>query len=315
VLVTILVTGACTAYILWKIDVGETAHVVGHANVGYFLLALGIMNAAVWPLAWRWQRLLEARSVREGLPWLIRTYFVSYMAGNVLPTSLGGDATRIYEASRRHPEASAKAAASVLLERALGGVATLLLAAVGFSLAIGRYDVGPYLWVEGAFVVGAVAAGVVLFSTSMRRPLARTIPALRRVRLERPLRAVYEGVHAYRRHVRVLLAMLALTVVVQGVRILSVWLAGRAVGVDLSPRPYYVMGPMLFLVMLVPFTINGFAVREAFFVSFLTRLGVGSDPAFATGFLFFVMSAATGLPGAVILAWESLRPRRATALP
>ena len=31
------------------------------------------------------------------------------------------------------------------------------------------------------------------------------------------------------------------------------------------------MGPLLFLVILVPFTINGLAVREAFFVCFLGR--------------------------------------------
>ena len=34
-----------------------------------------------------------------------------------------------------------------------------------------------------------------------------------------------------------------------------------------------------FLVLLVPFTLNGFAVREAFFVSFLGQLGVGADEA------------------------------------
>ena len=74
------------------------------------------------------------------------------------------------------------------------------------------------------------------------------------------------------------------------------------------------MGPLLFLVMLVPFTINGLAVREAFFVSFLGKLGVGADAAFATGFLFFVVTIALSLPGAAILAWEGLRgtarPRR-----
>ena len=59
---------------------------------------------------------------------------------------------------------------------------------------------------------------------------------------------------------------------------LAIWLAGKAVGIDLPPRVYYVMGPMLFLVLLVPFTINGFAVREAFFVSFLGTVGVGRRP-------------------------------------
>ena len=34
------------------------------------------------------------------------------------------------------------------------------------------------------------------------------------------------------------------------------------------------MGPLFFLVLLVPFTLNGFAVREAFFVSFLGGVGV-----------------------------------------
>jgi uncharacterized membrane protein YbhN (UPF0104 family) len=167
--------------------------------------------------------------------------------------------------------------------------------------------VGAYLWVELGFVIATVVLGVVLFSRRMRRPLAWTVPILRRARLEKPLRAVYEGIHAYRNHPWLLLGVCALTLGIQAVRVLAIWLTAKSVGVDLSPRVYYVMGPLLFLVMLVPFTINGLAVREAFFVSFLTKLGVSADAAFATGFLFFVVTIALSLPGAVILAWEGLR--------
>jgi uncharacterized membrane protein YbhN (UPF0104 family) len=91
------------------------------------------------------------------------------------------------------------------------------------------------------------------------------------------------------------------------VRVLAIWAAGKAVGVPLSPRAYYVMGPLLFLVMLVPFTINGLAVREAFFVSFLGRLGVDPDAAFATGLIFFLMTLLLALPGFVIILWEGFR--------
>src|SRR5436853_2551892 len=97
-----------------------------------------------------------------------------------------------------------------------------------------------------------------------------------------------------------------LTLAIQAVRVLAIWMAGRSVGVELSPRPYYVMGPLLFLVILVPFTINGLAVREAFFVSFLTQLGVEKERALATGFLFFVVTIALAIPGALVLAWENL---------
>jgi hypothetical protein len=67
------------------------------------------------------------------------------------------------------------------------------------------------------------------------------------------------------------------------------------------------MGPLLFLVMLIPFTVNGLAVRESFFVSFLGNVGVGADEAFAAGFLFFVITILMAIPGAAILAWEGIR--------
>ena len=70
------------------------------------------------------------------------------------------------------------------------------------------------------------------------------------------------------------------------------------------------MGPLLFLVMLVPFTVNGLAVREAFFVSFLGQLGVDATLAFDTGFLFFLVTIALSVPGVAILAWEGVHRER-----
>jgi glycosyltransferase 2 family protein len=307
---TLVVTGLCTAYILWKIDVGKTIDVLRDAQLGYFFAAIAIMIVTVWPMAWRWQKLLDARGIHDRLRWLLRAYFTAYTAGQVLPTSVGGDAMRIFETSRRHPGHGGPIAGSVLLERALGGAATLALAAVGFVLAIGHYDVGAYLWVELGFVIATFVLAVVLFSRRARRPLGWSVPLLRKLRIEKPTRTVYEGIHGYRNHPWLLAGVTVLTLAIQSVRVLAIWLTGKAVGVDLSPRAYYVMGPLLFLVMLVPFTINGLAVREAFFVSFLTQLGVSADAAFATGFLFFVVTIALALPGAVILGWEGLRGTR-----
>ncbi len=215
--------------------------------------------------------LLRVRGIEgERIGWLSRAYFVSYAVGQVLPTSVGGDASRIYETTRRHPGFGSPIAGSVLLERAIGGAVTLVLAALGFLLAIGRYPIGPYLWIEAAFVVATVLAAVVLFSTSLRRHLRRFVPLLRRARVEKPIRAAYEGIHGYRHHVGTLLVVSLVTAAAQLSRIAAIWASSRAVGIDLGgPGPYIVLGPLLFLVMLVPFTINGLGVREAFFVSFL----------------------------------------------
>src|SRR6266571_2447817 len=93
VVATLALTGGSATYILWKIDLGKTAHVLAHAQLGYFLASAALTTAAIWPMAWRWRELLRARGIVDRFSWLLRTYFVSYTVGQVLPTSLGGDAT------------------------------------------------------------------------------------------------------------------------------------------------------------------------------------------------------------------------------
>ena len=315
VALTLLVTALATAYVLWKVDLSRTAQILGDTSLPYFGGALALLVATTWPMALRWKWLLDEKGIHHGLRWLTRAYFVSYAASQVLPTAIGGDASRIYETARRSPGNAGTIAGSVVLERAIGGAATLVLAAAGLLLAYGEYDVGAYLWIEAVFVVGTVVGGFLIFSRRARSWLSSLGPVLARVRLDRPLRALYEGMHGFREHIRTLLAVFTLTLGIQVVRIVAIWMCGEALGLDLSLRPYFVLGPLLFLVMLVPFTINGLAVREAFFIDFLTRLNVDADAAAATGFLFFALTIGLALPGAAIIAVEALRSPARRSVP
>jgi glycosyltransferase 2 family protein len=304
---TLVLTAAAVAYLVWKIELAQALDVLGETDAGWFFVAVAIMVLTVPVLAARWGMLLRSQGIEERLGWLTRAYFVAYAAGQLLPTSLGGDAVRIAETARRHAGRTAVVTGTVLLERGLGGAATVFLGAIAFVLSLGRYDVSAYLWLEGIFVFGTLALAFVFFARSARPLLRRLQPLLARARLARPLRAFYEGIHHYRGRPRLLLGVLALTLAVQAVRVLAIWAAAKAVGIDLGVLAYYVLGPLLFLVMLVPFTLNGIAVREAFFVSFLGSLGIGADRAFAAGFLFFLVTVIMALPGAAVLAWEGVR--------
>jgi glycosyltransferase 2 family protein len=305
----VAVSAAVIAYLLWQIDVGETIHLIGDANGLYLLAALAIFMATTWGMAWRWQILLASKGIREPLGWLTSLYFIGYAAGQVLPTGVGGDAVRIVEHSRRRPDAKGEAAAAVLIERMLGAAGTLVMVAIGLVAAIGRYDDITYLvWIELAFVAAVAACFVLLFSKRARNRLGWLAPLADRVRLERAGRSLYDALHGYRERPGVLFVVLSLTIVIQFVRVISIWLCGLAVGVHESPLVYVILGPLLFLVMMVPFTINGLGVREAFFVAFLGRFGVDADAAFATGFLFYAVTIATSVPGGLIMLWRSVRP-------
>ena len=68
--------------------------------------ALGVAVGAICALTvWGATTLLVAKGGREVGPTLalLGQYFVGYTVGQVLPTSIGGDASRIFETSRRHP--------------------------------------------------------------------------------------------------------------------------------------------------------------------------------------------------------------------
>src|SRR5439155_22207901 len=172
--------------------------------------------------------------------------------------------------------------------------------------AIGRYDgIRLLIWLEIAFVLGMAAFACLIFSRRTNEWLQSQSGGRR---LASAFRSLWGAMHDYRNHPGALVLVLVATVGLQTARIFSIWLCGEAVGLHLSPLVYVVMGPLLFLVMMVPFTINGLGVREAFFIAFLGRFGVGADAAFATGFLFYAVTIATSLPGGAILLWRSVRP-------
>ena len=160
-------------------------------------------------MAWRWGAPPGAKGIHEPFSWLVRMYFVSYAAGQVLPTAVGGDAVRIIEHSRRRPDARATAAGAVFMERVIGSAATLVLVAVGLALAAGRYEgVRLLVVLEVAFVAAMIVLGLLLFSRRLGDTLERRLfPLGRRVKLEKPLQSLYWAMHEYRARAAALLAV------------------------------------------------------------------------------------------------------------
>ena len=306
---TLLVTSLAVAYILSKVDLGKTKDIITSASVPWLAVSAALTLVTVPPMGWRWQRLLAVRGVHESVAWLTRAYFVSYAVGQVLPdlgrrrrlAHLRDVAASSRAGSRRSPARSCSSVRSAERSRSCSR-------AIGLLLAIGRYPIGAYLWVElRSSFSGRSSVAFVFFSRTVRRRLVFLGPIARRLRVETAARAVYDGLHGYRDHPGSAPRRRARHRALRSSRrVVAIYASGRAVGIDLSILPYVVLGPLLFLVMLVPFTVNGIGVREAFFVSFLGKLSIDHDHAFACGFLFFVMTILLALPGVAIVLWENV---------
>ena len=142
------------------------------------LLAVLVLYGLIAVQAWRWT--FVARAVGISLPltaaWLINQ--IGAFFNQVLPSSIGGDAMRVWRLHGRGVRTEL-ALASVFLDRAVALVRTILLVAVGLPWLFG-WMTTEALRIGVLAVVLFALAGVAILLTADRIPLVRR-PSVARV--------------------------------------------------------------------------------------------------------------------------------------
>lgn len=249
--------------------------------------------------AWRWQRVLYVFGERVSLPRLVSHYLAGQFVGNFLPSTIGGDVLRI---TRLTPSvrSSATSFASVVLERMTGWVILPVLTLVGlvFHPALFELGVAPRLALGLALVTLALLT-LVLIAAGSRNLAGRFAE---HEGWQRFIGAVHIGVDNLRHHPRGAVGVIASAAVYQLSMVLLVFVATRAVGLDLPVLTVLAFAPAVLIAQVLPFSLNGIGLREGAFVLFLTPLGVTTTQAVAVGLLVYGMTLAISLLGAPAFA-------------
>lgn len=308
----LLVAIALTAYVLTRANPTAVLGVLGRTDLRWIGVTLLLVVADRALMAYRWILLLCPidRAQRPRLPALLRVFFTSTFAGTFLPASVGGDIVRAYGLSQLRV-ASGPAVASVLMDRFLGVVSILIVGAVGLSLA-GEGDLASrrlvVLSLAGTTLL-AMAAGSIVFSeraAALAESIMRIVPIERLRRIGTDLT---RATRAYGSYHRELFLVLAGSVGVQLLRIAQAYCLGRALFITAPFGTYLTFIPLILLIMLLPFTVNGIGTSQAGFVWFFGRAGVAQADAFALSVLFVALGIVGNLPGGLLYALSP--PRRA----
>jgi uncharacterized protein (TIRG00374 family) len=301
----VVVSAVLFGALLWFTDPGQVWDALSDADPAWVAAAVAVNIATVPVMAWRWQLLLRAKGILAPIGWLTRTYFVALFLGQFLPAAVGGDAVRAVELGRRTHQA-AESVASVLIDRLVGVVSLVGLAVLAYA-AGGHSAGGPeVLAAEAVFGLAALLVLALLFSARLRGLAARWLEPRVAGRQLAAGASFYEALHGYRDHRRTLAAVCGLALAVQAVRVGTIWMLVQALGLDVPAAEIYATGPVVFAALILPVSLNGIGLREAVFVSFL-RDSTTAEQAIALGVLFFAVSAATALVGALILLVRWMR--------
>lgn len=250
----------------------------------------------------RWHRLLALLGEHPGVPPVIGDTFVGMSYNMVLPTSVGGDFVRAWRNARRLERAAA-AWSTVLFERVAGVVSLALFGAA--AVGLGSLEAtGAVGWT--ALVLGV--AGVVVF-LGLEAPFALLLKVLRR-RLTSPpaiLAGIREDLGGVLASTRARALAIAWSLVCTGLGLLFAIVAALFLGATDAVRPLVIGLPIIFVVSLLPVTINGLGLREGLYVVVLGQLGVDESIAMAIALLSLAGLLFQALVGLLVMAAEQLR--------
>jgi uncharacterized protein (TIRG00374 family) len=308
-LLRIVIAVGLTAVVIWNAHPATVLRTVAAADARWVLASVLLVLLDRSLMAWRWMDLLCALTPGSRPPFavILRTFFVSTFIGSFLP-SIGGDAYRAYALSRYDVRLS-ESAASVLMDRVLGvlGIAVLGVVAVIFGrrAAVGQAILVP---LTAAFAACAIVA-VAVFS-DRAAALAQTMAARLPGRgLQRAVTSLTEAMRRYSNHHVELGRVLLTSVAVQALRVGQAYCLGKSISIELPLATYFLLIPIVLLVMLLPITVSGLGTSQISFDYLFGQAGVPSAQAVALSILFVALGIVGNLPGSVLYATDDGRPR------
>ncbi len=305
------------ALIVWYAGgVRELARSAAHPNPWYLLIASVGFMVDRGLMAFKWGLLLKSRGIRVPLYYGFKVYCASSIWATFLPTTTGADAIRVFFARRENVD-TGELIASVVVERALGFLASLVMGLIAlFILRQHHYwdeRFRPVLWAAVLLLVGGAGAFVVSLGRTTFDTFWRWMPRrLAESWLGRKVQRLHGTYTAYGADWRALTTVFGLTLVEQFFPILCIWLV--AVSLDTPIGILFVAGvlPLTLLVARLPISVDGLGVYEGILIVLMGLAGVEPATAVSIALIGRVVQVLSYLPWWAVFTIETrhIKPPR-----
>ena len=273
-----LVAVALIVALLWRVDWQQLAHEITRFPLSSMIVALIAMVLGLLVSTWKWSWSLRLHELRYPFGHLWRVLCSGFFLNNFLPTAVGGDAYRVY---RTLPEEGyrLRALSAVVIERAVGFLALIMLGCFGAWVLAGQFDIAQVYFIVLLAFTGAGALAVLMLERGWLLGLSGRWQNLRAVNVITYDLGLLKGHH------REWLALFAGSVLFQANSIGIVLLLFTAADTDASLAQAAMITAAVGFAAAVPISINGLGVMEGALVATAVSLGVDYDKAIIVAFM------------------------------
>jgi len=303
----------------------ELVDVFRRLNIGIFAIAFFIFIFGQVIIGFRWWLLLRSQDIFIGFWVAVRLYLLGWFYNNFMPGSVGGDLVRAWYVTK-HTDKRFEGALSVLVDRLIGLLSTLVIAVFFYLLFLrGRGSIrsvtaeqdssggglfGYWYVILIVLALFLMAAILILFKTQGGGFLNRGRQRIREY-IVRLLVKFKDAVVVYCSRPLIIILAFALTVFLQLTTITGFWLLGRNLGIEVSIKYYFVFFTLTWVLGSIPVSIGGVFVVEVFLASLFVKFaGVAPEQASALALCQRAVWMLASLPGAAIHIFGAHLPKQ-----
>jgi uncharacterized protein (TIRG00374 family) len=300
ILVRLVLSVVLLILLFSRIDINHVLDDLQNVNIPYFIIGLAIFWGYLVLWSYRWQLFLRGAGEAIRLGELFQTLLIGFFFSMFLPTVVCTDAGRMYELSRER-ENKTGVVSTVLLDRVVGLISTVIMASL--ALLIGGYR---YIdnFIIPVVIVGSLLLLVVGWVLFFNRRFMHQFDWVIRLsiinRFQDSIRSLYQALYLLQQQPRLLIMTLLISFVMQTMEIMSVVLLAVALGLKINAIHFFIFMPIIWILITIPISIGGLGVREGAFVFFLGQVGIHSGHAITISLLYYFYSVIVGVVGGII---------------
>jgi len=287
-IIKLLITIAIFYFLFRNIDFVEFSKIIFNSHGGWILVALLMQLTSTYLAAYRWFKISQLLVFKEKLSFYVQSYFKGTFFNQVLPSSIGGDAVRIIDLTRKEYDKK-DAFYVVFVDRVVGLVGLLVLNLLATLLFFGAFD-EKFSFLIIFIALGGITGFALLFQLHRLTFLADIKFLNLFVRLANRLNSLYASRLLLLKHI-------SISVVVHFFSVLTMYGLSLALGLDLSFQTLLIAVPPVFLLTIVPISLAGWGVREGAMIGILMLVGADQTKVLAMSILYGLLLIASAIPG------------------
>jgi|WetSurMetagenome_2_1015567.scaffolds.fasta_scaffold42090_3 glycosyltransferase 2 family protein len=290
-------------FIFRKIDFSQFGATLRNARLDILIGSFLILWIAHLLCIYRWRMLMRPLMPVLSMPNLIAIYLIGLFFNLTFPTVVGGDVIKMYYAGK--PSRNyAQSFAAAFLDRDAGMLAMMIIACIavlihpGPRVVVLGIPVSIIVW--GFFILFAVG-NVAIFAPGFHRLLTALLHRLKMSRIAVKIDMISNAFQIMGKHKSVLLISLVISLANQLFSIVVTWIIALGLHINNVPLYYFlIFVPVITLISMIPISLSGMGLREAYFMILFRSVGVPDATGYALGVISSIIIILSAIPGGII---------------